>query len=101
MAQDGTLQEIITSYLNVNGILAFNTVNDMKNATNIIDGSFVKTFGKNSLNDGLGKFYKIRKIKNTDIVDDINIISINTDNTLIAELIKEDNKMLLKMGIEI
>ena len=33
MAQDGTLQEIITSYLNVNGILAFNTVNDMKNAT--------------------------------------------------------------------
>ena len=93
MAQDGTLQEIITSYLNVNGILAFNTVNDMKNATNIIDGSFVKTFGKNSLNDGLGRFYKIRKIKNTDIVDNINIISINTDNTLIAELINEDNNI--------
>lgn len=92
MVQDGTLQEIITSYLKVNGILAFNTIADMKNATNIIDGSFVKTFGKNALNDGLGRFYKIRKIKNTDIVDEINIISINTDNTLIAELmIEKDN----------
>lgn len=92
MAQDGTLQEIITSYLNVNGILAFNTVNDMKNATNIIDGSFVKTFGKNSLNDGLGRFYKIRKIKNTDVIDNVNIIPINTNNNLVAELmIEKDN----------
>lgn len=92
MAQNGTLQEIITSYLNVNGILAFNTVNDMKNATNIIDGSFVKTFSKNNLNDGLGRFYKIREITNKDVIDNINIIPINTNNTLVAELmIEKDN----------
>lgn len=93
MAEDGTLQEIITSYLNVNGILAFNTVNDMKNATNLINGSFVKTFGKNNLNDGLGRFYKIREITNTDVIDNINIIPINTNNTLVAELINEDNNI--------
>ena len=88
MVEDGTLQEIITSYLNVKGILAFNTKADMKNATNIIDGSFVKTFGNLEFNDGYGEFYKIREIKNTDVVDDINIIAIMTNPDLVAELIK-------------
>lgn len=88
MVEDGTLQEIITSYLNVHGILAFNTKADMKNATNIIDGSFVKTFGNLEFNDGYGEFYKIREIKNTDVVDDINIIAITTNPDLVAELIK-------------
>lgn len=88
MVEDGTLQEIITSYLNVKGILAFNTKADMKNATNIRDGSFVKTFGNLEFNDGYGEFYKIREIKNTDVVDDINIIAITTNPDLVAELIK-------------
>lgn len=85
MAEDGTLQEIITSYLNVKGILAFNTVLDMKNATNIVDGSFVKTYGNLLYNDGKGEFYKIRQIINTDVVDNINIISLKNPN-LVAEL---------------
>ena len=88
MVEDGTLQEIITSYLNVHGILSFNTKADMKNATNIRDGSFVKTFGNLEFNDGYGEFYKIREIKNTDVVDDINIIAITTNPDLVAELIK-------------
>lgn len=87
MAEDGTLQEIITSYLKINGILAFNTLNDLKNATNIIDGSFAKTYGKEKLNDGYGSFYKIRNITSSDIVDNINIIPINNSETLIAERI--------------
>ena len=86
MTEDGTLQEIITSYLNVKGILAFNTVLDMKNATNIIDGSFVKTYGNLLYNDGKGEFYKIRQIINTDVVDNVNIISLKNPN-LVAELI--------------
>lgn len=88
MVQDGTLQEIITQYLQTAGILGFNTVNDMKNATNIINGSFAKTYGKNSYNDGLGEFYKIRNITNEDVIDEVNIIKINNSDTLIAELIK-------------
>lgn len=88
MAESGELQEIIISYLNANGLLCYNTINDLKNADNIINGSFAKTFGKNIYNDGYGEFYKIRNIKNTDIVDNINIISLNNSNTLIAELIQ-------------
>lgn len=87
MAEDGTLEEIVIQYLNIKGILAFNNINEMKNASNIINGSFCKTFGKNFYNDGYGEFYKIRTITSNDNVDEINIISLSISNTLIAELI--------------
>ncbi len=86
MAASGELQEIIISYLNINGLLCFNTLNDLKNAVNLINGSFVKTYGLNLYNDGLGYFYKIRNITNTDVIDDITIIALNDEN-LVAELI--------------
>ena len=89
MVQDGTLQEIITTYLQINGVLAFNTVNDMKNATNLIDGSICKTLGKNNYLDGEGSFYKIRNITSSDVVDNINIIPLDTSNILIAEKIND------------
>lgn len=88
MANSGELTEIIAQYLQLAGLLCFNTLNELKNATNIIAGSFAKTFGKNRYNDGLGEFYKIRNITNDDIIDEINIIKINNSDTLIAELIK-------------
>lgn len=87
MVQDGTLQEIITQYLQTAGILGFNTVSDMKNATNIINGSFVETYGFYSLNDGGNALYKIRNITNEDVVDNITLIPISTNENLIAELI--------------
>ena len=74
MAEDGTLQEIITSYLKTNGILAFNNVNEMINSENLINGTFVKTYGTDFLNDGYGNFYKIRNITSDDVIDNINII---------------------------
>lgn len=89
MATDGTLEELIAQYVNLSSVLAYNTVADMKNATNLVNGSFVKTYGLNSLNDGGGAFYKIRNITTSDIVDNIKIIAIN--NTLIAELIENNN----------
>ena len=88
MVTSGELQEIITAYLQVNGILGFNTVADMKNADNLINGSFTKTYGNQTYNDGKGKFYKVREIKNTDVVDEINIIALKNPE-LIAELIKD------------
>lgn len=87
MAEGGQLEEIIAEYLQMAGLLCYNTVNDMKNATNLINGSFAKTFGKTTYNDGLGEFYKIREILNTDVVDNINIIALTNYNNLIAELI--------------
>lgn len=85
MAEDGELTEIIAQYLQLAGILAFNTVNDLINAENLVDGSFVKTYGKNSYNDGLGEFYKIRALINTDVVDGVNLIALNKYPTLVAE----------------
>lgn len=85
MVESGELQEIITQYLQIAGVLAFNTVSDMKASENLLDGTFVKTYGFNTLNDGGGAFYKVREIENTDVVDESIIISLN-DVNLIAEL---------------
>ena len=87
MAESGQLAEIIGEYINLSAVLGFNTITDMKNADNLIDGSFVKTYGLNNLNDGKGEFYKIRTLTVDDTVDEINILSLNTSDTLIAEKI--------------
>ena len=89
MAENGTLEEIITSYIQLKSILAFDDVADMKNATNLVDGSYAKTLGYHELNDGGEALYKIREITNLDVVDEMFIISLS-DNTLIAELIYND-----------
>lgn len=91
MVESGELEEIIAQYLNSAGLLCFNTLNDMKQATNLINGSFVKTFGLNEYNDGKGEFYKVRNILNTDVIDEVTIIALNNFNTLIAEKIKNIN----------
>ena len=100
MAKSGELADIIAQYLELAGVLAFNTLNDLISATNIVDGSICKTLGKNIYNDGKGAFYKIRTITSSDTVDGINIISLNISNTLIAELIQYVNEYydILKNG---
>lgn len=87
MAESGELTEIIGQYLKLVGLLCFNTLTDLKNSTNLIDGSFVKTLGENEYNDGNGYFYKIRTLLNTDTIDEKNIIALTNFKTLIAERI--------------
>ena len=98
MAESGELTEIIAQYLQLAGLLCFNTVNDLKNANNIVNGSFVKTYGQDTYNDGLGAFYKIRPITSSDIVDNYKIISLNISNTLIAERIFTSKKRCILIG---
>lgn len=86
MAEDGTLADIIAQYINLQSILAFNTVSDLKIATNVINGSIVRTLGYTTYKDGNGSYYKIRTITSSDIVDEINIIALS-EPTLIAEKI--------------
>ena len=88
MAESGELVEIIGQYLQTAGILSFDTLNDLIEATNIIEGSICKTLGNTSYNDGFGSFYKIRTITSGDVVDNVNIIEIDVSETLIAEKIK-------------
>lgn len=89
MVQDGTLQEIIASYLNSKALFGFDNVESMKNSTNLINGSYAKTLGYYSINDDGGATYKIRNITNEDIVDEFKIVALSNEN-LIAELIIEE-----------
>lgn len=94
MVSDGTLQEIITQYLNSSAIWGFDTVSDMKNASNLINGSYARTLGYYDINDGGSALYKIRNKKITDIEDNGSIHFIQ--NNLIAELIITNNEVNIK-----
>lgn len=97
MAEAGTLQEIISEYLNSKAVFGFDTVADMKSSANLIDGSFARTLGYRSKNDGGGALYKIRNITNDDVVDEGFIVAMNDDqNQLVAELIIENNEVNVK-----
>lgn len=99
MAEDGTLQEIITAYIQANVAWAFDTVADMKLATNLVNGSYAQTLGYHTLNDKGGALYKIRTINNDDVVDEGSIIAIS--NNLVAELIVADKLNILNFGYEV
>lgn len=91
MAESGQLDDIIAQYLELAGVLAYDTLNDLKNADNIVNGSITRTLGLNDYNDGKGSFYKIRTITSGDVVDEVNIVSLNISETLIAEKIPNIN----------
>ena len=93
MASNGTLQEIIADYLNSKAVFGFDTVDSMKQATNLINGSYAQTLGFYEKNDGGNALYKIRNITNNDVVDNMFIIALNNEN-LIAELIVNENNTI-------
>ena len=82
MAEAGTLQEIINEYLQSNVAWTFDTVADMKLATNLIDGSYARTLGFRSINDGGGALYKIT---DSGTANEMDVIAIGS--TLYANLV--------------
>ena len=97
MATDGTLENLISQYLQLQTTFTYDSVDDMKNATNLINGSFAKTYGFYNLNDGGGAYYKIRNIVNTDIIDNKFLIPLNNQN-LIAEIVKSNEMSVEQIG---
>ena len=95
MVEAGTLQEIITTYIQSNVAWTFDSIAEMQSATNLIDGSYARTLGYYALNDGGGALYKIRTKVIGDTDDGGSIITL-TDNTLVAELIVENNQVSVK-----
>lgn len=75
MADDGTLQEIVAAYLNATAIWGFDTVADLKAATNLIAGSYARTMGYYAKNDGGGALYYITE---TGSADDTKVIAITS-----------------------
>ena len=101
MAEQGQLTELITDYLNLKCILAFNNISDMSEATNLIDGSFAKTYGRLNLNDGGGAFYYVREIQNTDIVDGVNVVALDNPSLVAIKVTDLENKLSLSEIIDI
>lgn len=97
MAESGQLADIISQYLELASVLAFDTIEAMKNGDNFVNGSIVRTLGKEQYNDGYGSFYKIRTILNTDVIDNENIIALTNFSNLVAE--KIFNKILVDNNI--
>ena len=97
MADEGELTDLIIDYLNVNTELCYDTVADMKVATNLVAGSYAKTYGYHAVNDKGGAFYKVRTIAVSDTPDDMFIIEL-ADNTLVAELIEGEKLNIRQIG---
>jgi hypothetical protein len=98
MAESGQLSEIISLYLQLACVQVYDTLSDMQNATNLVDGSIARTFGKVTYNDGRGELYKIRTITSGDVVDGDNIVSVNFSNTLIGEKQKKAGREVIMIG---
>lgn len=86
MVEDGTLPSIIETYLNTIALFTYSTVNSMKQATNLTNGSYAKTMGYHTANDGGSANYIIKTKTNEDIPNDMTIIQLNDEN-LVAELV--------------
>ena len=97
MAESGQLTDIIAQYLGLAGVLAFDTVADMKLAENLVNGSKCVTYGYHTANDNGKAFYRVRTILNTDVIDDMTIIALY-NNTLVAELILDETIVPEQLG---
>lgn len=97
MVEDGTMEELISEYLQLQTIYTYDTVTDLKEASNLTNGMFAKTLGYHNYNDGGGAFYKIRTVTVSDNVDEMLILSLN-DNNIVAELIIENTISVNQLG---
>lgn len=95
MAEQGVLADIISQYLNSIAIFGYDTLATMKASENLVAGSYARTLGYYTLNDGGGALYKIREITNDDTVDEAYIVEM-ADDTLVAELVKENNSVSVR-----
>ena len=73
MAESGQLTDIIAQYLGLAGMIAFDTVADMKLAENLVNGSKCHTLGFYSVGDNGSALYKVRPVTNEDVVDESSI----------------------------
>lgn len=98
MAESGELADIIAQYIQLAGVLAYNTVGDMKVAENLTNGSFCRTLGYYNINDNGGALYKVREITNDDVVNDGDIVELY-DNNLVAELVYNNEVNVKTFGV--
>lgn len=89
MAAAGTLQEIINQYL-LHAPFIFNNVNEMKESTNLLNGSVALTKGYNSENDKGGAYYLITNNEPTNLYG---VITLNNGLYAILNTLNPTPKM--------
>ena len=89
MYENGQLQSLIEQFIDLQVVFTYNSVADLKQATNLINGSFVRTSGYTTYNDLGGAIYKVRNVTSEDVIDEKKIIALH-DITLVAEIIPEN-----------
>ena len=97
MLQDGELDSIIEQFLQSNATWSYDTVADMKLATNLINGSVCKTLGFYSINDGGSSTYLIRTKTVDDTPNEYDLISLYNQN-LVAEYIEDKVVNIKQLG---
>ena len=95
MVEDGTMEELIAQYLQLQTTYTYNNIEEMKEAENLVNGAFCRTSGYYTYNDGGGSYYKVRTALNTDTPNDEDIIALS-DPSLVAEIIIEDKTINAK-----
>lgn len=100
MAESGELEDIISLYLSMNCIFGYDTISDLKDAINLIDGNIVKTLGNTTYNDGYGSFFKIREIEESDVIDEIHLFALTNFDNLLAEKIIDNNIVNLENAVD-
>lgn len=91
MVADGSLQNIISVYVNENIIKTFNTYNDFITDDGLINGMTCKTLGFYEINDGGSCLYKLTNIQPND-----NTYYIELNNNLYAYIINTNNYFSIK-----
>ena len=97
MLKDGVLEQIIEQYLNSKAVFCFDTIDDLKATTNLIDGSKVRLLGNTSYNDGVNQMFLVTTRTVNDVDGENDTIVIN-DN-LVAKRIKVKENLPLKPNI--
>ena len=97
MVEDGTMEQLIAEYLQLQSTFSYNTVAELKEASNLVNGMFVRTSGYHSYNDGGGAYYKVRNVTSDDVIDDMFIIEL-ANNEVIAELIVYNELNVNQLG---
>ena len=92
MVENGTMERLIGEYLQLESLMIYDSVADMKLASNLVDGMIVQTSGYYSYNDGGGSYYKIRNLVQNDVIDDIFLYEIS-NTSLVAEFIPYESKL--------
>ena len=95
MAESGELSNIISNFLNLNPILTFNNVEEMKNANWLLQGNIVNTLGFYNENDEGGNNYIISNEPSNTIKD----ILLNNGKYAIAQ-IKDNTFNVLSFGVK-